>query len=523
MRALKKLKKGKACGPDEIPGEVYYNSQTAAIELYELLKLIWEREYVPAELVRASFVMLYKNKGSANDLSKYRCIGLLPHAYKILSLIMLERIANECSEFLADWQAGFRPERGCRDNVLLLRVLFDQAIADNQKLLVTYIDYSAAFDTVSHKFLDKSLEKAKATRKTRAMFRAIYRAAEGTARVRGLDGKQIYSASFKVRRGVIQGDIISPIFFVLAMEQIFREHDKSPTGVKVGNYLQIGVLGYADDVAIISKTTGALTQRVSSISIGSRTDADMHINIDKTKTMHVERQAKLALPTLEQVMTMESSYKHQCEFCGRHFKSARGLKIHSASCDSYHGIAEEADEIKCINATFGTPQHRWYRVEWRGHPGKDTWEPERSLKKQNCDASIKDFWNHSNLDPAADFIADPDDVWRCWTCGEGYSSHATLAAHVTRQHTENAWRRGSTADKDTRTQQHKAAQDAKEHVNCEENELDNVWLFKYLGSLFRADGDQYTDVKAHIAAATPTAGKMRNIWASRSLLQSPCS
>ena len=135
MRALKKLKKGKACGPDEIPGEVYYNSQTAAIELYELLKLIWEREYVPAELVRASFVMLYKNKGSANDLSKYRCIGLLPHAYKILSLIMLERIANECSEFLADWQAGFRPERGCRDNVLLLRVLFDQAIADNQKLL----------------------------------------------------------------------------------------------------------------------------------------------------------------------------------------------------------------------------------------------------------------------------------------------------------------------------------------------------------------------------------------------------
>ena len=83
---------------------------------------IWV-SYVPPELVRASFVMLFKNKGSVNDPTKYRCIGLLPHSYKILSLILLERIQRECSGFLSDWQAGFRPERGCRDNILLLRVL----------------------------------------------------------------------------------------------------------------------------------------------------------------------------------------------------------------------------------------------------------------------------------------------------------------------------------------------------------------------------------------------------------------
>lgn len=92
VRALIKLKKGKACGPDNIPGEVYCNCESAARELYELLSIIWEREYVPPELVRAAFVMIFKNKGSHNDPTKYRCIGLLPHAYKILSLVMLERI-----------------------------------------------------------------------------------------------------------------------------------------------------------------------------------------------------------------------------------------------------------------------------------------------------------------------------------------------------------------------------------------------------------------------------------------------
>ena len=159
VRALQKLKKAKACGPDGIPGEVFTNCESAARELYRILKLIWQHEYVPPELVRASFVMLFKNKGSRNDPSKYRFIGLLPHAYKILSLIMLERIMAECSKFLSEWQAGVRPERGCRDNILLLRVLFDQALERGKKLVVTYIDYSAAFDSISHKFLDKSLIK----------------------------------------------------------------------------------------------------------------------------------------------------------------------------------------------------------------------------------------------------------------------------------------------------------------------------------------------------------------------------
>ena len=178
---------------------------------------------------------------------------------------------SECSKFLSEWQAGFRPERGCRDNILLLRVLFDQALQRGENLVITR-DYSAAFDSISHKFLDESLKKAGASRKTRAIFCAIYAAAEGTgtARVRGLNGNNIYSESFKVRRGVIQGDIISPIFFILAMEQIFRVHDKNPEGVSLGNYLQVGVLGYADDAALLSSTTSKMSTRLSNVSHGSR-------------------------------------------------------------------------------------------------------------------------------------------------------------------------------------------------------------------------------------------------------------
>ena len=40
---------------------------------------------------------------------------------------------------------------------------------------LSFIDYSAAFDSISHKFLDKALKRAKVSVKTRRMFRAIYR------------------------------------------------------------------------------------------------------------------------------------------------------------------------------------------------------------------------------------------------------------------------------------------------------------------------------------------------------------
>lgn len=101
LRVVARIKTGKACGPDDIPSEVFKHCDAASTALFQILCRMWELEYVPAELVRAAFVMLYK-KDSVNNPSDYRCIDLLPHSYKILSIIMLDRITKECSDFLSD-------------------------------------------------------------------------------------------------------------------------------------------------------------------------------------------------------------------------------------------------------------------------------------------------------------------------------------------------------------------------------------------------------------------------------------
>ena len=136
------MKKSKAPGPDGIPAEVWQKSTVARDLLFGFIKKVWDKETVPPNLALCIFVMMYKNKGSQDDCSKYRALGLLNHSYKIMSVILLRRLVKECASFFSDWQAGFRPQRGCRDNVLLLRVLYDQIINANSKCIVTYIDFS---------------------------------------------------------------------------------------------------------------------------------------------------------------------------------------------------------------------------------------------------------------------------------------------------------------------------------------------------------------------------------------------
>ena len=164
-------------------------------------------------------------------------------------------------------------------------------------------------------------------------------------------------------------------------------------------------------------------------------------------------------------------------------------------------------------------------MKWLGfNEEENSWEPERSLCKQGCQDSITEFWDRSKLNPGTDFFPDPAGSWRCWTCGRGYKSERTLKAHITRQHTKRKWH-GSTADKDTRINKLKELQQKLPKVQFDETafevkkgkkpEIDNVWIFKYLGSRFRADGSHHADITARIAAAVKAAGQMRHIWASK--------
>ena len=99
--AVKKMKAQKATGIDGVPAEVWQHSTLANEMLFKFLKKIWAKETVPAELAVGVFVMLHK-KGSPEACANYRCIGLLNHGYKIMTVILLQRLIEECASFFSD-------------------------------------------------------------------------------------------------------------------------------------------------------------------------------------------------------------------------------------------------------------------------------------------------------------------------------------------------------------------------------------------------------------------------------------
>jgi hypothetical protein len=58
------------------------------------------------------------------------------------------------------------------------------------------------------------------------------------------------------------------------------------------------------------------------------------------------------------------------------------------------------------------------------------------------------------------------------------------------------------------------AQDELEQVQCEGEKLDNSFKFKYLGSIFAADGGQQYDVRRRIGIAMDRMGQLRYVFSS---------
>lgn len=88
---------------------------------------------------------------------------------------------------------------------------------------------------------------------------------------------------FAVRRGVKQGDPLSPILFNCALEEVFRTLDWGNIGVKI-NGVFLSNLRFADDVVLFSESEQELSEMITSLNEAGK-EAGLTINEGKTVLM----------------------------------------------------------------------------------------------------------------------------------------------------------------------------------------------------------------------------------------------
>lgn len=372
---------------------------------------------------------------------------------------------------------------------------------------MVFIDYSAAFDSVSHKFIDATLQKAGASNKLRAMFRAVYKSATAYTTVKGTDNTSVRSELFQICRGVVQGDITSPLYFILALEHILRLHDaRADKGVTLGQTI-IHTLGYADDAALVDDGDEdgleRASDRVTTIAAGSRKDADMNISISKTKALHVRDQDEISATTAKEA-------KAVCKFVCPHysckftFRTYRGMLIHAGKCK-----CSTTHEVDRIVDCSGDVLNRQYKVRWQGYlPSADTWEPRSHFHPTivNTYEKVNGIFNY-------------DWPHRCSVCESPCASQHGVKIHAARAHKAAKEQdfKHRLADRAVQVQKLAAQQVSRPTVTCEDQPLENKFKFKYLGTIFSADGLQDYDIDARIATAKTRCGKLRSIFDSKHL------
>ncbi|GKA87022.1 RNA-directed DNA polymerase, eukaryota, reverse transcriptase zinc-binding domain protein [Tanacetum coccineum] len=116
------------------------------------------------------------------------------------------------------------------------------------------VDFEKAFDTVNWKYLDHMLLSLGFGSKWRRWIKMCLHSTRASVLVNGSP-----SSEFPIKRGLRQGDPLSPFLFIIVMEGLHLALEDAVSsglihGVKVGNSdLYISHLFYADDLVIISE------------------------------------------------------------------------------------------------------------------------------------------------------------------------------------------------------------------------------------------------------------------------------
>ena len=144
---LRKMKKGKAQGPDDIPVEVWIALGNKDVEfLVNFFNRLLRGEKMPDERRRSVIVPLYKCKGDIKKCGNYRGIKLMSHTLKLWERVIEARIRKEVK--IARQQFGFTPGRSTTDAIFCLRMLLEEWTEGQKAVHCAFIDLEKAYDRV---------------------------------------------------------------------------------------------------------------------------------------------------------------------------------------------------------------------------------------------------------------------------------------------------------------------------------------------------------------------------------------
>ncbi|KAK3517653.1 hypothetical protein QTP70_014779 [Hemibagrus guttatus] len=237
-KALKRMKSGKAVGPDDIPVEVWKCLGEAAVEfLTSLFNRVLESEKMLEEWRRSVVVPIFKNKGDVQSCSNYRGIMLMSHTMKLWERVVEARLRKVVE--ICEQKYGFMLRKSTTNAIFALRILMEKYRDGQRELHCVFVDLEKAYDRVPREELWYCMRKSGVAEKYVRVVQGMYERSRTV--VRCAVGQ---TEEFKVEVGLHQGSALSPFLFAVVMDQLSEEvRQESPW-----------TMMFADDIVICSES-----------------------------------------------------------------------------------------------------------------------------------------------------------------------------------------------------------------------------------------------------------------------------
>lgn len=213
-----------------------------------VLEAALEAGKLPPTMSQGLITLIPKPDKDVLLIENWRPITLINNDTKLLSLIFARRLKSCLTTIIDECQSGFLKGRHTSNNVRLILDLigYSDLLDDNSYIL--FVDFYKAFDTIAHSFLFKTLDLLGFDDYFKRGIKVLYKDCRSSVKL-SMDTTQ----SFRVCRGIKQGDPAAPFLFLPVMQTMLLHINLNKfRGISLAGK-EIKCCQLADDTTILLK------------------------------------------------------------------------------------------------------------------------------------------------------------------------------------------------------------------------------------------------------------------------------
>lgn len=218
--------------------------------------------------VNSSLIVLIPKISNPTSSHHFRPISLCNVVYKIVSKLLVAKLRPLLDKIISPAQSAFIPNRWIVENQVIVQEILHSFKTRKTKpgLMAIKLDLQKAYDRVNWKFIQAILLHLGFNETFTSWIISCISSVSFEVLVNG--GK---TESFKLGRGLRQGDPLSPYLFILGQEILSRLlesalRSKNLQGIKTSmSGPTITHVMYADDIVLFSKASRKDVETISGI------------------------------------------------------------------------------------------------------------------------------------------------------------------------------------------------------------------------------------------------------------------